>query len=174
MSLKSAGLYEHLTTAEEWIDYLRFYEELYARLQKKSWFHDGWRVQFRHVPAGNRVIFILTKDAWCEGDIHFKTRLTNTDLQKGLVRVGLHVETSIPKHGINRIIFDNLLLERSGDIIQRWDGYVVKPTHYQKPFHTWIPFTRSTLVSGLEEEFSRVQQLGPIIDAAIQGATTAP
>ena len=174
MRLEITGLDQRLNTAEEWMDYVSSYEELSARLQKKSWFQSGWRVQFRYVPAGNRVIFILTKDAWCEGAIHFKTRLTNTDLKKGLVRIGLHVETSIPKHGLNRITFDTLFLERSEAMIQKWDGYVVKRTHYQKPFHTWIPFTQSTLVAGLEEEFSRVQQLGPFIEEAIEGAKTAP
>ncbi len=162
-----------LNTGDEWIDYIKSYEELSARLQKNLWFQNGWRTQFRHIPAGNRVIFILTKDAWCAGAIHFKTRLTNTDLQKGLVRVGLHVETNIPKHGLNRIFFDKLFLERSGDMIQKWDGYIVKPTHHQKPFHTWIPFTRSTLVAGLEEEFSRLQQLDSFIEQAIAGAKIA-
>ena len=162
---------EQLHSAEEWRHYAALYDELYARLREKSWFTEGWKVECRHVPAGNRVIFVLTKYQWCEGAIHFKTRLTNSDLQKGLTRVGLHVETSIPKHGINRVLFCNILLEQSGAEIQKWEGYVIKPLHHQKPFYTWIPFTTDTLVSGLVAEFSRLHKLAQAIELAIKGAS---
>jgi len=165
-------MHQRMNTAEDWTPYLNLLKELQVRLELSRWFADDWKVQCRHVEAGNRVIFLLTKDRWCHGAIHFKTRLTNTDLTKGLVRVGLHVETSILTHGINRVVFDRFLLQQCGELIVTWKGYVVKPTHYQKPFHTWIPFTEETLVSGLEAEFARVQQLAPAIDQAIQSAKT--
>ncbi len=161
---------EHLKTAEDWSTYLILMQELDGRLRSTKWFNQEWTIECRHVPAGNRVIFILSKDKWCNGAIHFKTRLTNTDLAKGCVRVGLHVETNQIEHGINRIVFDRFFLAESGELIQSWPGYIVKPAHHQKPFHTWIEFTTDTLVSGLEEEFERVRSLDISIDKAIEAS----
>jgi hypothetical protein len=161
---------KQLSTADEWAPYLKLLEELHGRLEMQPWFKKDWKVICSHVPAGNRVIFILTKDKWCDGAIYFKTRLTNSDLKKGLVRVGLHVETSLSKDGIHRIVFDEYLLKHSGAKILSWEGHVINSAHHQKPFHIWIPFTGITLVSSLEDEFSRLQQLGPVIDQAINAA----
>jgi hypothetical protein len=36
-----------------------------------------------------------------------------------------------------------------------------------EPFNTRVPFTRETLVSVLEAELSRLQQLGAVIDQTI-------
>jgi len=160
-------MFEPLNTEEAWTPYLGLLEDLKARLESKPWFLDGWKAQCRYVSAGNRVIFLLTKERWCDEAIYFKARLTNADLRKGLVRVGLHVETSISRHGINRITFDRALLDGIGEQIQSWNGYVLKPLHYQKPFHIWIPFTKASLVSALETEFVRIQQFDSAIDQAI-------
>jgi hypothetical protein len=160
-------LAEQLKTAEDWTTYLLLFQELHGRLKSTTWFNQEWTIECRHVPAGNRVIFILSKEKWCNRAIHFKTRLTNTDLAKGLVRVGLHVETNQSEHGINRIVFDKFFLEESGELIQSWPGYIIKPAHHQKPFYTWIEFTTETLVSGLEKEFARVRQLDLSIERAI-------
>ncbi len=163
---------DKLATEADWAPFVELFQVLDGKLKAASWFINGWTTNYRYVALGNRVIFLLYKEHWSNGAIHFKTRITNTDLDKEFIRVGLHVETSIPKQGINRVVFDKLLLEEGGDLLKSWDRYVIKPTHYQKPFHTWIPFTQETLVSSLESEFSRVQQLGSIIDKAIEGART--
>jgi len=161
---------EQLHTPEDWKPYLHLFEELLERIEKKPWYADGWKAQCRHIPVGNRVIFTLSKDSWCGGAIYFKTRLTNADLEKGSLRIGLHVETSIPEHGINRIVFGKFLLDKSESLMQTWHGYIVKPAHHQKPLHTTIALSKSTLVSRLDEEFSRLQSLGPDIEQAIEAA----
>ena len=155
-------------TSEQWADYLTLYGFLDARLRDMEWFSDGWETEFRFVEQDSpRVIFLLRKPHWCRGRIYFKTRLTNADLINRTARVGLHVETSSREDGINRVTFDGLLLTGSRELIRSWGGYVIKPTHYQKPLHVYVPFTPETLVSGLCGEFTKLHELAPIIDRAI-------
>ena len=71
------------------------------------------------------------------------------------------------KHGISRNDFSRLFLERSGDLIQSWNGYTIKPSYAMEPFNTRVPFTKATLVPALESEFARLQQLGSVIDETI-------
>lgn len=153
-------------TPEQWQAYLELYSELDQELRRQCWFVDGWRTEHRFVPAGNRVIFVLTKDRWFDGAIYFKTRLTNSDLSKGSMRVGLHVETSMRAHGINRIKFDERLLNDCASPLREWQ-YVVKPMHHQKPFHKVIPLNRETVVANLFLEFERMQLIGLTIDRII-------
>lgn len=164
---------EQLQTMEDWSPYLQLFEELRERIEKQPWYADGWEAQCRHIPVGNRVIFTLTKVGWFGGAIYFKTRITNADLAREVLRVGLHVETSLQEHGMNRVVFGKFLLEKSSPLLQTWKGYVVKPAHYQKPLHTTIALSKSTLVAALEEEFSRIQSLCPYIEEAILAAKQA-
>ena len=53
--------------------------------------------------------------------------------------VVLHVETSMAKHGLSRNDFSRLFLERSGDLIQSWNGYTLKPHYAMEPFSTRLP-----------------------------------
>jgi hypothetical protein len=156
-------------TPLQWAANLALYETLNTRIEATDWFCEGWQTEFRFVDLDSpRVIFLLSKPRWCSGHIYFKTRLTNTDLIRKTVRVGLHVETSLPADGINRVIFDRVLLDRGDELIRSWERYVIKPTHYQKPLHVSIPFTPETLVSRLFEEFTRLQSLAPIIRVVSQ------
>jgi len=159
-------------TQEDWASYLALYESLNGRLQNTDWFGDGWETEFRFIDQDSpRVIFLLRKPQWCSGHIYFKTRLTNADLLNQTTRVGLHVETSLQEDGINRVKFDNHLLMWGSEWIQGLDGYIIKPTHYQEPLHTYIPFTPATLVLSLFEEFTKLHNIAPIIDRAIVAAT---
>jgi hypothetical protein len=96
-----------------------------------------------------------------------ETWLNNSTLQSGTTPLVLHVETSIPKHGISRNDFSRRLLEKRGDVIQSWEGYQIKPNYAMEPFSTRIPFTRETLVPALASELARLQQLGDVIDETI-------
>lgn len=157
-------------TAEEWAEYLELYQKLSDRLARQPWFTGGWEARFDYLNRDNpRGVWLqLVRPTWFDGAIHLETWLMNSVLQNKTAPVVLHVETSMAKHGLNRNDFSRLFLERSGDLIQGWDGYTVKPHYAMEPFSARVPFTRETLVSVLEAEFSRLQQLGLTIDQTIE------
>lgn len=109
----------------------------------------------------------LVREKWFDGAIHLETWINNSVLQNKAVPVVLHVETSMAKHGLSRNDFSRLFLERSGGLIQSWDGYIIKPNYAMEPFNTRLPFSTDTLVCVLETELSRLQQLGTVIDETI-------
>jgi hypothetical protein len=156
-------------SAEEWAEYLALYQKLSEQLAQQPWFAEGWETRFDYLNRDDprRVWLQLVRQKWFDGAIHLETWINNTVLQNEAAPVVLHVETSVPKHGLSRNDFSRLLLERSGDLIQSWNGYTIKPNYAMEPFSTRVPFTRETLVSALEAELSRLQQLGTVIDQTI-------
>ena len=154
---------------EEWKQYLAIYQELSERLARQPWFADGWETRFDYLNRENpRGVWLqLVRKSWFDGAIHLETWVNNSVLESKATPVVLHVETSIPKHGISRNDFSKRLLERSGELIQRWEGYQIKPHYAMEPFSTRLPCTHETLAAGLEAEFARLQQLGSVIDDTI-------
>jgi hypothetical protein len=157
-------------SVEEWQVYLTIYQELSDQLARQPWFAGGWETRFNYLNRENpRGVWLqLVRQSWFDGAIHLETWINNSVLDSKTVPIVLHVETSIPKHGISRNEFSKLFLERSGDLIGSWPGYTVKPNYAMEPFNTRVPFTQETLSSVLENELSRVQQLGAVIDQTIQ------
>jgi hypothetical protein len=155
---------------EEWQVYLAIYQEVSDRLARQPWFSDGWETRFNYLNRENpRGVWLqLIRKHWFDGALHLETWINNTVLQNGATPVVLHVETSIPRDGINRNDFSKRFLERSGELIQSWDGYEIKPNYAMEPFSTRLPFTKATLAAVLEAEFARLQQLGTVIDATIE------
>ncbi len=156
-------------SAEEWAEYLALYQTLSDRLARQEWFAGGWETRFdylnRESPRG--VWLQLVRQNWFDGAIHLETWVNNSVLESKATPVVLHVETSMAKHGISRNDFTRLFLERSGALIQSWDGYLIKPHYAMEPFSTRLAFTKETLVPALESEFTRLQQLGTAIDETI-------
>jgi hypothetical protein len=155
---------------EEWQEYLAIYQELSDRLARQPWFADGWETRFNYLNQENpRGVWLqLIRKHWFDGALHLETWINNTVLQNGATPVVLHVETSIPRDGISRNDFSKRFLERSGALIQSWDGYEIKPHYAMEPFSTRLPFTKETLAAVLEAEFTRLQQLGTVIDETIE------
>ena len=159
-------------SADEWTEYLALYQALSDRLARQPWFAGGWETRFEYLNRENpRGVWMqLVRPTWFDGAIHLETWINNSVLENQATPVVLHVETSMAKHGLSRNDFARLLLERSGDLIQSWNGYVVKPNYAMEPFSTRLPFTKETLVPALESEFGRLQQLGTVIDETIDAA----
>ncbi len=161
---------ESLKGKQEWEFYLTRYQALDRRLRGCSWFGaEGWDTQFRFIPPEDspRVIFLLYKTRWGV-DVHFKTRLTNLDLQKRTARVGLHIEANVPTHGFSRTAFNKLFQERLAEADTSLPDYTAKPRHDQKPLHTVVAFTDETLVDVLKAEFETVRLLGLAIDSVLE------
>jgi hypothetical protein len=156
-------------SSQDWSEYLALFEQVGQRLSKKPWFADGWetRVDFLNRANPTGVWMQLVRKNWFDGAIHLETWVRKSVLERGTLTLALHIETSIPKHGLSRNDFTRLFLERCGDLIGTWPGYTVKPNYAMEPFSTQIPFTRETLVPNLEAELERVHELGPAIDAVI-------
>ncbi len=156
-------------SAEEWAEYLALYQQLSEQLARQSWFAGRWETRFDYLNRDNpRGVWLqLVRQKWFDGAIHLETWINNTVLQNEAAPVVLHVETSMAKHGLSRNDFSRLFLERSGDLIQSWNGYTLKPHYAMEPFSTRVPFTRETLVSALQAELSRLHQLGTVIDQTI-------
>jgi hypothetical protein len=157
-------------SAEEWAEYLALYQQLRDQLAREPWFADGWETRFDYLNRENpRGVWLqLVRKTWFDGAIHLETWINNSLLQSQEIPVVLHVETSIPKHGISRNDFTKRFLEQVGDQIASWPGYTVKPNYAMEPFNTRVRFTKETLVPVLKAEFSRLQQLGDTIDATIE------
>lgn len=157
-------------TGEEWAEYLALYGKLREQLAREAWFADDWetRLDYLNREAPRGVWLQLVRKSWFDGAIHLETWLNNAVLERQATPVVLHIETSIPQHGISRNDFSRLFLERHGARIQSWPGYQLKPNYALEPFNIQLPFTKQTLASALAAEFSRLQQLGPEIDRTIQ------
>jgi hypothetical protein len=157
-------------SAGEWAAYLALYKEVSERLAREPWFKEGWETRFDYLDKENpRGVWLqLVRQNWFDGAIHLETWINNAVLERKTMPLVLHVETSIPKDGISRNDFSRLFLERSGGLIQSWEGYAIKPNYAMEPFSVPIPFTKETLVSALASELARVQQLGPVIDQTIE------
>ena len=155
---------------EEWQEYLAIYQELSDQLARQPWFTEGWETRFDYLNQENpRGVWLqLVRKNWFDGALHLETWINNSVLQNGTTPVVLHVETSIPKHGISRNDFSKRFLERSGELIQSWDSYQIKPNYAMEPFSTRLPFTKESLAAGLETEFTRLQSLGEVIDETIE------
>jgi hypothetical protein len=156
-------------TAVEWAEYLALYQHLSEQLAREPWFANGWQTHFDYLDRDNpRGVWLqLVRKSWFDGAIHLETWVNNSALQSQQTPVVLHVETSIPKHGISRNDFAKRFLEQVGEQIQGWSGYVIKPNYAMEPLNTRVPFTKETLVPALKTEFSRLQQLGDVIDQSI-------
>jgi hypothetical protein len=157
-------------SAEEWADYLALYRKLSEQLAREAWFANGWETRFDYLDRNNpRGVWLqLVRKNWFDGAIHLETWINNSVLQSGTTPVVLHIETSIPNHGISRNDFSKRFLEQAGDTVQSWPGYTVKPNYAMEPISTRVPFTKETLVAALKAEFTRLQQLGDIIDQTIE------
>jgi hypothetical protein len=159
-------------SADEWAEYLALYNELSERLAREPWFAEGWETRFDYLDQENpRGVWLqLVRPNWFDGAIRLETWINNPVLERKTMPLVLHVETSIPKHGLSRNDFSRLFLERSGALIQSWPGYAIQPTYAMEPFNVGIPFTKETLVPALATEIDRVQQLGAVTDGSIEDA----
>jgi hypothetical protein len=155
---------------EEWQEYLAVYQELSERLARQPWFAEGWETRFNYLNQENpRGVWLqLIRKHWFDGALHLETWVNNSVLEKGATPVVLHVETSIPRDGISRNDFSKRFLERSGALIESWEGYQIKPNYAMEPFSTRLPFAKETLATVLEAELTRLQQLGGVIDETIE------
>src|SRR5438105_12654627 len=160
---------EKSSQVQNWSEYLTLFQQLSERLSGKPWFGDGWETRLDYLNRANPTgaWMQLVRENWFDGAIHLETWVRKSVLERGTLTLALHVETSIPKHGLSRNDFTRLFLEQCGDPIRSWPGYTLKPNYAMDPFSAQIPFTRETLVPNLEAEFERVRQLGPAIDAVI-------
>jgi hypothetical protein len=157
-------------TPEEWAEYLTLYQSLAEQLAREPWFAAGWETRFDYLnPESPRGVWLqLVRKHWFDGAIHLETWIGNPALQSGQTPVVLHVETSIPNHGLSRNDFSKRLLEQVGEQVESWPGYTVKPNYAMEPFNVRVPFTKETLVPALKAAFSRLQQLGDVIDQTIE------
>ncbi len=156
--------------ADAWAEYLALYKTLSDNLARKSWFTEDWQTVYDYLNRDNPggVWFQLIKKHWFDGNIHIETWVNNPILERKAVPLVLHIETSKEKDGLSRNDFSKLFLARYGDQIQSWPGYALKPNYALEPFNVQLTFTSETLVSVLETELDRIQQLGPAIDQTIQ------
>ena len=169
------------TTSADWSNYFTLLKDVERALHRQKWFDGSWGTVCKTWPdrPHPRGILLLFRKDWIAGSIdgvpypaliHFKTRITQSDIDAKTIRIGLHVETNQKDHGINRVTFMGEFLARAGNRVASWPGYVVKPRHYQKPFHTRVPWTDKMLAQVLLEEFGRAQQVADAIDEAIMAS----
>ncbi|HET6382116.1 MAG TPA: hypothetical protein VFJ58_01890 [Armatimonadota bacterium] len=155
---------------EQWGEYLKLYEDVSAELQKKPWFEEDWQTRKNYLNKSNPsgAWMQLIRDNWFDGNIHIETWLRNSNLDEQRFPLVLHIETSIPKHGLSRNDFTRVFLERARGIVESWDGYVIKPDYAMEPISARVPFTKETLVPALVGELERFQTLGTLIDQTIK------
>ena len=157
--MDKAGLYRH------------YYGEfkLAEKFRGQRWFTRSWRISMNLSNSGQPV-FTLMKSNWFNDishGIHFESWVTGADIDRSTVPVSFHFEAAHEKTGLRRSAFYDYLLEQGEDVFRQLDDYTLS----QKSFQLLIkrcPFDGDDFLDILEQEYSRLRPLAPIVDAAIK------
>lgn len=153
--------------SESWSIFIQYYplfKKLERQLVCQPWFADGWIFYTGHFNEG--IFLQLYKTGWHnynQRGIHLETWISLDGVRNRSVPVVLHIEREAP----HRKEFNRLLTERGISLMTSWPGYSVSRTNTMERFIHRFPLSRNTLVKQLTEEFSRVQEIGTIIDSVL-------
>ena len=143
-------------------DFKSVFKELEKNLTRQKWFSSDWTIY-------NRGVYMqVAKENWFndnQGGIHFETYVEKDELEEKMVPIHMHVEDDFPEGEK----FIRLFTEKARPTISSWKGYKVYGTGYlicQRK----LPLDPGALSMKLLEEFTRLQQLTPLIDSTIQEA----
>ncbi len=135
------------------------------RLKSQKWFTGKWKVSVG-LNERSQPYLTLLKSNWPDG-IHFESWLTGADLERSTIPVAFHFEAPHEKTGIQRGEFYEYLLNHGVEVIGQLDGYSLSPKSFQLLVNR-VPFAEGKLLDVMEYEYNRVQQLGSVIDDAIE------
>jgi hypothetical protein len=156
----------------EWQSYLPQYQELKQRLEAADWFvANDWQYTIVLDEASGIISSQLSKPSWYNQNrngVHFDCWLGQKQLDEGAVPIALHAHQDFP----NGPKLCGLFIERSKDLVGQWQDFNLFPGNPFQPISTKVVFTKDTLVTELAAQFARIQQLGVIIDKAIEEALT--
>ncbi len=154
-------------------DFDSIYQDLAAALNRQKWFKNHWEAKaglFPNPKEPRSVGIQVYKDTWCNEDgrgIHFESWMTNADIKRGTSNVVLHIESSKERTGINGKTLVKTLFDTAGTKIEKWEGYVTKPTYTMQPFIKKVIITPDNLLKSLLAEFNRLEEISAAIDYAI-------
>lgn len=164
MKNSAAGKYPLAESWKIFIEYYPLFKKLERALTSQPWFSDGWIIYTGHFSEG--IFLQLYKAEWHNHNqrgIHLETWVSIDGVRNGSVPVVLHVEREAPyRKGLN-----HLLVERGTGLMTSWPGYSVSCTNVMERFIHRFPLSRNTLVKRLTEEFTRVQEIGDVIDGVL-------
>ena len=143
------------------------FKEMAKRLKSQKWFTGKWKVSVG-LNERSQPYMTLLKSNWPDG-IHLESWITGADLERSTIPVAFHFEASREKTGIPRGKFYEYLLVHGREVIDQLDGYSLSPKSFQLLVNR-VPFDEGKLLEVMEFEYNRIQQLGSVIDDAIEAA----
>ena len=137
-------------------DVKNIFRGLENRLREAKWFDEDWDIY-------NRGVYLqLYKTNWHnhrQGGIHFETYIEKQQIKQKNFPLCMHAENDCP----SQHVFVQKFLEREGDRIRGWKGYVTVGVGYSI-FQRTLPLNYKKLDQRLFEEFNQLQRLGDTVD----------
>lgn len=151
---------------ETWPQYVPYYLELKQKLEKATWFGDGWlyaaweNIQFSTASSQ------LYKAHWYNQDksgIHFDCWIGQKELETHTVPIALHAHKDFPKSRE----FIGLFAQRAAPLVADWENCTLSENSPFQPLILKTRYSRDTFVSQLEQNYLKIQVLGSLIDQTI-------
>lgn len=149
--------------------YYEKFHEVADVLKQQAWYADEWTIVVDYYGEGNRRNpgFTLYKSNWFDGGIHFESWMGNADVKRSAVPVAMHFETNYEASGIRRGQFHEFILAEGKAVIEQLNGYSLSPKSFQLLINR-TPYTQEDFVNVMVREYCKLQELAPVIDAAIE------
>jgi hypothetical protein len=153
--------------AEGWRIFIEYYPVMLrveAALAACEWFADGWAISIRHFSGG--IALQLYKTGWHNAagrGIHLETWISIDGVADTSVPVVIHAEREVP----GRERFNRMFIERSREIMAKWSGYRISRNGTMEHCIIRVPLIRRMLVKRLTAEFTRLAEVGDIIDGIL-------
>jgi hypothetical protein len=146
--------------------YLVILREVGERLAATEWYKDGW--QFITTGLDGFATCQLFRPDWLiqpNRPIHFESFIGANQLNSGELPVALHAHPTFEQHSR----FAQLFLERAAHLLEQLPGYTLADST-RPGFNlvmTKLPFSAANLADVLVAEFTRLHQIGPLIDQSL-------
>jgi|GEM_PF-2352307 len=151
---------------ETWPQYVPYYLELKQKLEKAAWFGDGWLYDAWENTPFSTASGQLYKAHWYnqnKNGIHFDCWISEKEVETRKISIALHAHKDFPKARE----FIKLFAQRVTPLVADWKDCSLSETSPRQPLIITTRYTPDTLVSQLEQNYQRIQALGPLIDQTI-------
>ena len=144
--------------------YLSIFKELESNLIEQDWYLPDWHFVLNDLDGF--ATCQLYRPAWlitADRPIHFEAYIGAIQHEQGRIPLLLHAHPTFPQ----QFQLAELFRAKAQPSVKNWTGYsLTRPVPFQL-LRTEIAFMLSDLRHKLLMEFTRVQELGPLIDQLI-------
>jgi hypothetical protein len=153
---------KHVLVNKDINDFVAIYEKLKVHFEDSKWFkEESWRCSVAE--GQDKCSLLLDKPLWDEHQVYFVTWVAEHELKRNNIKVALVVEDEL----LGRKEFVKSL-EQGFQIITNGWGYALRPQKRLILCKKISPLDKNTLFTTVEDEFSKLKQLGTIVDKTIE------